>query len=178
MHTLLKTTACTLFLWLPLSQAEVYTWINEDGVRVYGDEPPASAKKADLPAIQSIPKEVFSKENQAKDKNEEDDEFTGYKSFKIISPKSDHTIQPGAAGSLSVELALRPALEPGHEVTLFLDGKPVSSGAQMHFQLTDLERGSHLVHAHIKHEGTLLISTSKRRFNVQRPSILKRNRAQ
>ena len=43
------------------AQAQVFTWINKDGVREYGDEPPEHASKADLPDIQSIPKDVFAK---------------------------------------------------------------------------------------------------------------------
>lgn len=174
MQLLTRIFSCALLGWLSLSHAEVYTWINEDGVRVYGDEPPPSAQKADLPYIQSIPKDVFSgesrqKKEEAKDKDEDD--FAGYKSFKVLSPESDHTINFGDSGSLTVELAIKPDLEPGHEVTLFLNGKQVSSGAQTFFQLKNLDRGSYLVHAHVKNKGTMLISTSKRRFHVQRASI-------
>jgi len=170
--------AFLLFTSSPITHGEVYTWINKDGVREYGDEPPENAKKAKLPAIQSIPKETFSKQKSVEKPNGDNDDFKGYKKLLILNPKQDYAVTAGAAGSLQVELALEPSLQAGHEITLFLDGKPVATGAQLQFSLDNLNRGSHMIHAHIKHQGTLLVSTAKRRFHVQRPSILNRARAQ
>jgi len=163
------------------AQAQVFTWINKDGVREYGDEPPEHASKADLPDIQSIPKDVFAK-TPAADKtttpSTTQPKFAGYKKLLILSPKMDHAVLAGDAGQLTVELFLEPSLQPGHEVTLFLNGKPVNTAAQLQFSLENLDRGSHMIHAQIKHQGTTLIRSAKRRFHVQRPSILNRARAQ
>lgn len=180
-NTLRTFITLSVFLFVasfPAVHGEVYTWINKDGVREYGDEPPQNAKKAKLPAIQSLPKETFSKQKQAEKNAAKDSDFSGYKKLMILNPKQDYAVTAGAAGSLQVELALEPSLQAGHEITLFLDGKPVATGAQLQFSLDNLNRGSHMIHAHIKHQGTLLVSTPKRRFHVQRPSILNRARAQ
>lgn len=161
-----------------LSNAEVYTWINADGVREYGDEPPKDAQKADLPKIQSLPKEVFAKQKEADKSKSSEAEFSGYRKLAILTPKQDTSILSGSAGTLQVELTLEPSLQAGHEVTLFLNGKSIAQGAQLHFSLNNLDRGSHMIHAHVKHQGVLLVSSPKRRFHVQRPSILNRSRAQ
>jgi len=166
-----------LFLLAPIfSYAQVYTWINEQGVRVYGDEPPAHASKAELPSIQEVkmPKVV-----QKPEIEEEipDDGFKGYTLLEIISPKEDHMITAESAGNTTIQLHIRPELQPKHEVSILLDGRVVATKAQLYFELTNLNRGSHLLQAHIKENGKLLISSPKRRIHVQRPSILNRARS-
>lgn len=176
LHPLVLT---ALLIFPFFTSAEVYTWINSEGVREYGDEPPKDAKKASLPAIQSMSKEAFSgKKNNDLETKTESSGFSGYKKLMILNPKQNYTLETGAAGTLQVELAVEPSLQPGHEITLFLNGRPINTASQLQFTLNNLDRGSHLLHAHIKHRGTLLVSTNKRRFHVQRPSIRNRSRAQ
>ena len=169
-----------LILVLPVSVfAQVYTWVNEQGVRVYGDEPPANADKAVLPQLQKLkmPKTVSKKEEEEKlEQADTETKFKGYRTLEIISPKEDHMITSGYAGKTSIQLHIQPELQPKHEVTLLLNGQPVKTGAQLQFQLDNLNRGSHLLQVHIKHQGKLLISSPKRRIHVQRPSILNRPR--
>lgn len=171
-------TLLLLILFFPfITYAQVYTWINEQGIRVYGDEPPANADKAQLPDLQEIkmPKVV-----QKEESNEQpaSDVFKGYELLEIISPKEDHMITSGHAGKTTIQLHIQPELQPKHEITLLLNGQPVKTGAQLQFQLDNLNRGSHLLQVQIKDQGRLLISSPKRRIHVQRPSILNRPRTQ
>lgn len=165
--------------------AQVYTWINEEGVRVYGDKPPEQAEEAALPQLQefSSPKKqdnngsLDSVSNEENDAQQESASFN-YRSLKIITPKEDEMITSGAAGNITVQLHVEPNLRPGHEITLILNSQPVKTEASLQFQLENLRRGSHLLKAEIKHQGTRLISSPKRRIHVQRPSILNRQRTQ
>ncbi len=164
---------CTLLPTLALAQ--VYTWINEQGVRVYGDEPPAHANKAELPKLQEVqmPKMV-QKEEKVEDAPANG--FKGYVTLEIISPKEDHMITMGEAGGATIQLNIFPALQPKHEISLLLNGRIIETGPKLQFQLNNLNRGSHLLQAQIKEQGKLLISSPKRRIHVQRPSILNRPR--
>ena len=165
-----------LFLLLPIfSYAQVYTWINEQGVRVYGDEPPAHANKANLPALQEVkmPKVVQTTESEEEIPV---GGFQGYKILEIISPKEDHMITAESAGNTAIQLHIQPELQPKHEISILLDGRIAATKAQLYFELTNLNRGSHLLQAQIKHNGKLLISSPKRRIHIQRPSILNRPR--
>lgn len=176
MHSKRLTVFALLFL-CALANAEVYTWINSEGIRVYGDEPPADSKKAKLPKLQSLKhvKDPTKKEATPEGKGEESDSaFKGYKRLSISTPTEDFMLTTGAAGNTSVQLTLEPALQAGHEVTLLLDGKPAAKGSQLQFSLKNVTRGGHLLQAKIKHKGRLLISSEKRRFHVLRPSILNR----
>ncbi|MFT5593889.1 MAG: hypothetical protein ACI8SR_002276 [Oceanicoccus sp.] len=169
----------TLFLFILLTpfiaSAQVYTWVNDEGIRVYGDEPPANASKAELPQLQEIkmPKMV---QKQEEAETADVDGFKGYRVLEIISPKEDHMITAGDAGSTNIQLNIQPELQPEHEITLLLNGQSIKTAAQLEFKLDSLNRGTHLVQVMIKHKGNLLIASSKRRIYVQRPSILNRPR--
>jgi len=163
------------------AHAQVYTWINEEGVRVYGDEPPQQADQATLPELQgySSPQPQSQPNQDEQDENLAEQEAAfRYKKIIIISPKEDDMITAGSAGDTTVMVHVEPGLRPGHEITLLHNGKPVQTAASLQFEMNNLNRGSHLIHVEIKHQGTRLISSPKRRFHVQRPSILNRNRTQ
>lgn len=159
---------CLIFLLPAGAFAQVYTWVNEQGVRVYSDEqPPAHAKTADLAPI--IPLAPVKSPLKNTDLATMNPGFSGYTYFAIVSPSEDSVITPGSAGGLSVQLAIQPQLQPEDQVTLFLDGQPVETSASLSFNLNNLDRGSHLLYAEVKHQGKRLIQTSKRRIHVQRP---------
>ena len=170
----------TLSLFLSLIclsvHAEVYTWINEHGVKVYGDKPPANAKRVELPVLQTVPTLAPEKKEETADTNTAPDGFTGYEYFAIVSPKQDEMVTWEDQGKLTIQLHLKPGLQPGHEISLFVDGKAVATEPSLNFTIDQLERGAHLIQARIKHQGSVLIATSKRRIHVQRPSILTRPR--
>jgi hypothetical protein len=162
------------------SNAEVYTWINKDGGREYGDEPPANAQKADLPTLHTVSDQQVTKPPTSAVNTPDQTpkntvpEFIGYNLLKILYPKEDDMIVASQAGTASIQLHISPPLQPGHEITLLLDGKKVAAGPQLSFEVKNIFRGSHLLQARIKDKGRLLISSPKRRIHVQRPSILNR----
>ncbi|MFT6153467.1 MAG: hypothetical protein ACJAYK_002451 [Crocinitomicaceae bacterium] len=157
------------------ASAQVYTWINTEGITVYGDKPQANASKAELPELQTISTKTTIKIEKLSPNTElANDTFKGYSLLKIITPKEDEMIVAENAGNAGIQLNLTPSLQNGHEITLFMDGKVVAKGQQLYFELNNIFRGSHLLQAKIKHEGKLLISSPKRRIHVQRPSILNR----
>ena len=124
-----------------------------------------------MPSIQKL-KDIKIPKKDEKTIQGKTAEFEGYSQLSIISPKENAVITAGDGGSITVQLQASPALQAMHEVTLLLDGKKIKSGAQLQFQIDNLNRGSHLVQVQIKHRGKLLISSPKRRIHVQRPSIL------
>jgi hypothetical protein len=166
----------TALLFLSINtSAQVYTWVNSEGVTVYGDNPHASASKADLPELQTIPTRKTSKTETLSPKAElSDDSFKGYTQLNIISPKEDDMLVAADAGNAKIQLSIKPALQSDHEISLFMDGKLVTNGPQLYFELNNIFRGSHLLQAQIKHKGKVLINSPKRRIHVQRPSILNR----
>ena len=157
------------------SAAQVYTWTNKDGVKVYGDEPPTHAIAADLPELQTMSIKKASKPIDAtKEVKDEEEKNVGYSLLNIATPQEDEMILAGKAGKTTVQIQIQPPLQANHEITLLMDGVIVGKGPQLLFELDNIFRGSHLLQAKIKHQGKLLISSPKRRIHVQRPSILNR----
>jgi hypothetical protein len=171
-----KHLALILLFTCSLTNAEVYTWVNKDGGREYGDAPTSNSKKAVLPELQTVSDKQQDKPTaDAKTvKLSPPEGFSGYTLLNIASPKEDQMIVAANAGNASIQLQIQPPLQAGHEVSLVMDGKVVDKGAKLHFELKNIFRGSHLLQAKIKHQGKLLISSPKRRIHVQRPSILNR----
>ena len=104
-----KYVVLSLLLICSFSNAEVYTWINKDGGREYGDEPPADAQKADLPTLHTISNkkepEVKSDLKAVKlSPKSETSEFLGYELLTILYPKEDDTIVASKAGTASVQI--------------------------------------------------------------------------
>lgn len=168
----------SIFTFSLSSSAEVYTWVDENGNRHYGDDAPAHANKAVLPAIHKL-KDVSAPKESKPTSSEQDtssNEFTGYTKLEIISPSEEQVITMGEAGQVSVQVNIYPPLQPGHQLALLLNGKQVKRDTQASFTLENIDRGSHLLQVQVKKQGRTLLSSPKRRIHVQRPSILNRPR--
>ncbi len=171
----MKLLFCLLILISFNATSQVYTWINENGVRVYGDEAPAHAKKATLPKIQKLKTLKIPEKNKTMNTDHKENTFSGYRQLIIVSPREEHTITAGKVGSVSIQLQIHPELQTHHDIRILLDGKSMMKGPQLQFELHNIERGSHLIQAQIRHKGKLLIASPKRRIHVQRPSIFNRS---
>ena len=70
-----------------------------------------------------------------------------------------------------MSLALSPALQPGHQVRVYFDGKPqMVSGTS--FQLQEVWRGVHNLQAEVLDEtGKLMIRSQPNRFYVQQATV-------
>ena len=82
-------------------------------------------------------------------------------------------------GELTVQLAVEPALQPGHELQIFLDGVRVAEvpQGQSQFTISEVFRGERQLRAVIVDErGRELASSATIRFYVQQASLLNPNR--
>lgn len=153
--------------------AEAYTWIDDEGVVHYSDRPQPGAKVIDLgESSTSRNRRTAARTNSSNDADEADEQATAfdYSSIEIASPSAEETLW-NIEGTLSVTLALTPALRPGHQVRVYFDGTPqMVSGTS--FQLQEVYRGVHNLQAEVIDEtGKLLIRSRPSRFYVQQNSI-------
>ena len=154
--------------------AEAYTWVDESGVVHYSDRPQPGARIIDLgehgrsrprPTTGSTPtttpqSSTISSEPSA----------PGYTSLQITSPGPEETLW-NIGATLSVSLALTPALMPGHQVRAYFDGAPqLVTGAS--FQIDEVYRGVHNLQVEVIDEtGKLMIRSQPNRFYVQQNSV-------
>ncbi|MBS7662366.1 DUF4124 domain-containing protein [Pseudomonas lalucatii] len=165
---------CLALLCLPL-QADVYTYIDAEGNRVFTDRPgtgnaqrlqlaPANSMPAPPPAA---PPAVVPSEPPA----------PAYQLLRILIPQPDATIRDGA-GNLIVTASSDPALLPGHSYRLLLDGQALGEPSRSPvFPLENVDRGSHqLAIEIIDEQGRTLERTPAQPFHMQRISLAQKRR--
>jgi len=144
MSTIIRPLLCALWL-LPLAAAaEIYKYVDDNGVTHYTDKPPIKgAKPAALPPLQTIPssESVQSTTSTPAEKKPPIDYV-----LAIASPAPEQTFRD-TTGEVSVSVSVQPALADGYGLMYYVDGKaataePVGSTG---FSLSGLERGAHAI---------------------------------
>ncbi|QGZ29436.1 DUF4124 domain-containing protein [Stutzerimonas stutzeri] len=161
---------------LPAS-ADIYTYIDAQGNRVFTDRPggravePVDARPVNsMPATPSAPAATPVKALPERT-------FV-YPQLAITQPEADATIRNNA-GAVSVSVSSDPGLLPGHLYRLLLDGSPIApDGSEPAFDLQNIDRGSHqLVVQVIDDQGQALQSSPPRTFHLLRTSLAQRRKA-
>lgn len=174
--------AISLFLALLLAggaSAQIYKWVDENGVTHYSDQPMPGAERIEIrtrnPApTTAAPRTTLRTERRTPARNAEPDDEprpVNYESITFTSPTPEQTLW-NIGGVLSVSLDIQPGLQNGHQVRVYFDGQPVeASGTSV--QLQEVWRGTHNLQAEVVDEnGRLKIRSEPIRFYVQQTSVL------
>jgi hypothetical protein len=161
---------CLLLLGLP-AMADVYTYIDSEGNRVFTDQPKGNAKKVEIAPTNGMnqtaptPRAPLTIAPPA--------EVAAYQMLRILVPEPDATVQEGSSGNLIVTLTSDPILMPGHNYRLLLDGKVAGSpGRSPVFPLTNLDRGTHQLAAEIiDADGRIIERTPSQPVHIVRTSL-------
>lgn len=171
-HWIIVTTGLAIGLTIGLATYSVviaetvYSWTDTKGSIHYGDSPPESAKirVVDLPELTIIKDYgklyqpvLTAKERGISDNNKKE----RYSQFSILAPKDKQAIRAND-GDVTVILSLKPKLLPEHQLSIFLDDKPVAKGGLWMVNLTNLNRGEHTVYAIINDKNGKQIKKSKK----------------
>lgn len=158
----------------------VWKWVDGDGVTHYADRPVPGATRIELnlgardrsgeaatnSASPATPATAPTEPRAA-------NEGPTYTDFEIVEPRNAETI-PNTGGEVSIELRIRPGLQPGHSVHLYLDGRRVEGfpGNTTNFLLQEVPRGEHSAVAVVVDAGGRRIQeTAPVRFFVRQTSI-------
>jgi len=164
------------------ASADVYRWVDDDGVIHFSDRPHEGAEIVALPGAQTFSAPAVSRPQPATQPEEAEPETSSsvaaeYTSLRITGPGQDEVLW-NIGGVLNVNIALEPRLEAGHSVTLFLDGQAVSqlTGDQRSIQLSDVYRGTHELRAEIHDaNGEGVFRSTAVTFTVQQTSVQNTN---
>jgi len=181
-----KTVFTVLFAFLlaitvtPL-MAQVYKVVDKDGNVTFTDQPPADGSKPiKLAPISVIETPVYEKAPAAEEGAEKEpslaDMRRAYRDFAIISPQQEESVwKPD--GPVAVAWNVSTALQPGMQVTLYLDGKVQGRTVQPMIPLNGLDRGEHTVKAEIRDSKNRIIATASAiTFFVRQPNLYNRAR--
>lgn len=168
---------CVLMLIGHSAVAEVYTYIDAEGNRVFTDQPHKNAKKVDIAPsnqIRSAPK----KPSQASSAKPKPGPLFHYQLLRILAPEPDSAIRD-IQGNLIVTVTNDPELQPGHVYRLLLDGKVYGdAGRSPVFPLTNIDRGTHQLSIEIVDQyGRVAERTPNQPFHMMRISLAQKRLA-
>lgn len=174
MRTLLL---CLLFITQAAS-AQVYTYIDAEGNRVFTDKPRSSnAEQVMLapsntaqmsqpqPTVRVAPPAAASKPT------------VHYQVLRILVPEPDASIHNGS-GDMIVTLNSEPGLLPGHSYRLLLDGEPQGETSRSPvFSLQHVDRGTHQLVAEIIDSAGLIVErTPAQPFHMHRMTLAQKRK--
>lgn len=174
---------CTLLAVAGVCQAQVYTYVDAQGNRVYTDQPRKGATAVRVPEgnrmnqSPATPASANRTQQQARPKAVPVLRVTHYEMFRILVPLPDAAVTH-ASGEMIVTLTSEPALENGDRYRLLLDGKPAGEpGASPVIALQNVDRGTHqLVGEILDSQGIVIERTPAQPVHMLRTSLSQKRR--
>jgi hypothetical protein len=154
--------------------AEVFTYVDAQGNRVYTDRPGSGgAKRVPLATSNRMPAKTGGDAAPViAGKKTETKPLFHYDMLRILVPEPDATVRNNA-GELIVSVTSEPGLQRGHRYRLLLDGQPTAEpGPSPVFALNNIDRGSHNLSVEILDEqGRSVERTANQPFHMLRISL-------
>ena len=158
--------------------AEVFTYLDSDGNRVYTDQPkPGNAKRVEMAPMNQMP--VIKNPERPRAQPAAPVAAPLYQVLRILFPEPDSVVED-AAGNLMVTINSEPALLPEHNYRLLFDGKQAGQPSRSAvFPLENLERGTHQLAVEIiDSQGQVIERTPSQPVHVRRVSLDSKRRTQ
>lgn len=132
---------CLLLLLVPvLANAEIYRWVDENGVVHYGDRPPAQAERVDLPKLQRMDPVVT---ETADAEPERTAAPAPQPRVRVEQPRPEQTFRD-PRGRVPATVSLSEELPPEQSLVYYLDGRPAAAPTRSpSLLLEDVSRGEH-----------------------------------
>ena len=146
----------------------VYRWVDPQGVVHYSDQPHPNAQKLEITGAQTFSALPVPQSSATGAATEPQSSSSGYDSCSIAQPGDQQMLMNVYNATAVVQTS--PALRPGDQVHLFVDGKQIAgSGTSFTFPVF---RGQHSVEAVIEDStGQIVCETSSVTFFVHQPSV-------
>lgn len=170
---LLLALAAPPFATLALASQTVWKWVDDKGITHYSDRPVPGATKVELNAgtrtdssASGAPPVTSSSKQPAPAAG------PAYRNFEIWKPRADEAVI-NTGGQVSVSVRVDPALQTGHRLHLYLDGRLVEGFPEntTDYELKEVPRGTHTVVAVITDSrGTRVQETGRVTFTVRQES--------
>ncbi|SIQ66755.1 DUF4124 domain-containing protein [Aquipseudomonas alcaligenes] len=158
------------------AHAGVYTYIDNEGNRVFTDQPQSEhAERIELAPSNGMPAGKIQPPEAVPEAIPRE---LGYQVLRILIPEPDATIRD-MAGNLIITATSEPGLHPGHGFRLIMDGKPMGTpGASPVFSLENIDRGTHQISVEIVDpQGRIVERTPAQPFHMKRISLAEKRRA-
>jgi hypothetical protein len=179
MHKLIP--LIVLLITTPSLAEEIFKWVDESGQMHFSDVPKEGATEVEIAPAQtfsapSAPNVATSSAATTESAVGAAQEAVSYAAMEITSPAMEETIW-NTGGEITVTVRLQPGLKTGHQIRMFLDGKPLpnlrpNTSSQ---QVSNVYRGEHQLRAQVWDEnGAVLITADPSTFFYQQTSVNRR----
>lgn len=161
------------------ARAEVFTYIDAQGNRVYTDQPHANAQRVPIATSNRMAAPANTAAPIATAKKSAEAPPFHYDMLRILIPEPDATLR-SSAGELIVSVTSEPRLQSGHRYRLLLDGKATGEpGVSPVFALSNIDRGSHSLSIEILDAaGQTVERTANQPFHMLRISLAQKRKVQ
>lgn len=145
-----------LLFVVSLAQAEMYRWVDEEGNVQFSDTPPpegVDAERMEIPEPSVVetykPTPSSSDDEDEAAEGEDDAKPVKYRRLAIVSPANDEAVRENA-GNVTIKVEIRPELQPGHRLRIYLDDERLDNGGtRTTVSLSNVSRGTHTIRAEI-----------------------------
>jgi hypothetical protein len=160
----------TFLLCLPISAnaTDVFITIDEEGNRVFSDVPSKESRTHKIKEISTVPAVKVQRTTATAIDNKDID--PQYQQLTIMSPRHESTLTRDKLGNFVVSAQLSSLLSKNDEAVLLFDGREISVGSQLNWQINSADRGAHRLQVIIRKQSNQQekISSSKVTVYVKR----------
>lgn len=159
--------------------AEIYTYVDAEGNRVFTDRPGGrAAERTETKAPNSMAAQPATATAEPVKIKVMKAPTPGYTRLDILQPAPDATIRDNA-GTLSISVTSEPPLHPGHQYQLLVDGKAAGTPSESPaLTAPHVDRGTHQLVAEIVDDSGESIQRSEPQvFHMMRTSLAQRRNA-
>lgn len=168
---------CLLFALSSGATAQVYTYIDAEGNRVFTDKPVSqSAERVILAPSNSVQLNALPPASRPSAPAVSKPEVH-YQVLRILLPEPDASLHNGS-GEMIVTLSSEPALLPGHSFRVLINGEPQGAPSRSPvFALQHIDRGTHQLAAEIIDSAGLIVErTPAQPFHMHRMSLAQKRK--
>jgi len=164
-----------------LGFAAIYTYLDENGERVFTDNPPQGqpAEQVKIAPTNKLPAVPVVKVLKAPPMPQEQAASVApaYQVLRILTPEPDATIRANDR-QLIVTVSSEPALAQGHLFRVILNGKPATEASRSPvFPLHDIDRGTHQLAVEIiNQQGKIMERTPAQPFHLRQTTLSDKRR--
>lgn len=174
---------CLLALLIALpTSAQVYTYIDENGERVFTDSPPKGQKtqtvniaprNTNTLAAPAKPAAAIEVQQLAPPAEQS---VQAYSLLRILTPEPDASVRANDR-SVLVTITSEPSLQANHQFRLIMDGKITTSSSSPVIQVNEVDRGSHMIAVEIIDQHGLIIErTPSQPFHLKQTTLADKRR--
>ncbi|MCL5043588.1 MAG: DUF4124 domain-containing protein [Gammaproteobacteria bacterium] len=166
------------------AQAQIYSWTDADGNRIFSDKPHPGAETIQLGPTNTVePPPAPAMRDTSRNASESNERTSApYQHMSITSPADDEAVRSND-GDLTLRVAFDPPLSSNHLLRAEISGELSSQGipgtgqAETSITLSNLDRGTHQISAVVVNaRGEELQRSSPITVHVQRTSLLQPGR--